>query len=76
VESLNECDSLPPEVLQRSPEIATFSAAFAFFLAGGVVSGGASDWTRHYDAEHQVNYYHNAVTGESTYAPPPGFPES
>jgi hypothetical protein len=32
LESLNECDSLPPDVLAENPQIATFSKAFARFL--------------------------------------------
>jgi len=32
LESLSECDSLPPDVLAENPQIATFSKAFARFL--------------------------------------------
>lgn len=30
-------------------------------------------WTEHFDANHGVPYYHNRVTGETTWEPPEGF---
>ena len=32
-------------------------------------------WTEHFDANHGVPYYHNRITNETTWEPPPGYEE-
>ena len=32
-------------------------------------------WTEHFDANHGVPYYHNRITNETTWEPPPGYGE-